>query len=306
MNKKYNRQIRRLFPSLDFLEYALVRAMMTLINIFPIRVSAWIAERIGDVMFLVMARRREIALDNLTLAFGNSLSGKEKRQIALGSFRHLATSIMEYFRLPKFVKGSAGNVRLSGTGNLDRAFQRGKGAILVMSHLGPWEYMVFLSYLKKYPTTVLGRPVRNPYFYRWIRSLRKMMELNYSDKTLGAREILTELKNNHLVAITIDQWAGNEGIWTYFFNVSTLTTSLPARLAQRTGAALIPAFCIRTASGQYEIRVQPPVSLEPQGADWVKRVTERLNHLLEQEIRAYPEQWTWTHKRWKIRKEEKV
>lgn len=297
--KRYNRRLRNVFPAWNFFEYALVRTMMVTINFLPIGMSTCIARRLGEALFLIMPRRREIALLNLNIAFGDSKTDTEKRKLALESFRHLATCVMEFFRLPKFVKKSSGRVVLRGTEHLDRAFARGKGAILVMSHLGPWEYLVFLSYLKEYPTTVLGRAVRNPYFYRWVKSLRRIMKLNHSDKTMGAREILTELKNNHLVAITIDQWAGSEGVRSYFFDVATSTTSLPARLAKKTGSALIPAYCVRRACGKYEIFVHPEVTIEENKNNWTANMTNRLNYLLEQQIRAFPGQWVWTHKRWK-------
>ncbi|MBN3037935.1 MAG: lysophospholipid acyltransferase family protein [Candidatus Omnitrophica bacterium] len=296
-------KIREIIPGWDFIEFSLVRAFIGLVNLFPIGASTWLAGKIGEAMFVILPSRRKIALENLNVAFGETKTDREKRDIALGSFRHLAISLMEFFRLPKFVKKSQGHVQLKGTEHLDRAFANGKGAILVMSHLGPWEYLVFLSYLKKYPTTVLGRPIRNPYFYRWIKSLRNLMELKHSDKTMGPREIFSELRKNHLVAITIDQWAGNEGLWTYFFNVPTSTTSLPARLAKRTGAALVPAYCIRIGSGQYEVHVEPEVFInEDKNSDkWVEKMTARLNSTLEKQIRVFPSQWTWTHKRWKKR-----
>ncbi|MFC1699585.1 lysophospholipid acyltransferase family protein [Candidatus Omnitrophota bacterium] len=306
IGKVFDRKFRNLFPVWNFLEFAIVRLSMALINFFPIAVSTWIARRIGELTFFLMPVRRRVAFENMNLAFGGALPDAEKRAVALESFRHLATAIMEFFRLPKFVKKSAGRVTLKGTEHLDRAFDRGRGAVLVMSHLGPWEYLVFLSYLKKYPTTVLGRPVRNPYFYRWIVSLRQIMELKHSDKMLGAREILSELRENHLVAITIDQWAGPEGLWSYFFNVPTSTTSLPARLAKRTGCALIPAYCVRINSGKYEIHVHPEVSLKAEADVWVEKMTNHLNSLLEQQIRAFPSQWMWTHKRWKNKKPVKI
>ncbi|MFH1046576.1 MAG: lysophospholipid acyltransferase family protein [Candidatus Omnitrophota bacterium] len=289
----------------EFIEFSLVRSLMLTINVFPIAVSTWIARRMGDVMFFLLPSRRKVALENLTIAFGDSKSNAQKINIARESFRHLATSFMEYFRLPKFVKKSEGYVHLIGTEHLDRAFERGKGAVLVMSHLGPWEYLVFLSYLKKYPTSVLSRPIKNPYFYRWIKSLRNLMDLSSLDKTDGVREILSQLKQNHLVAMVIDQWAGSDGIWTNFFNLPTSTTPLPARLARKTGCALIPAYCIRRASGQYEVHVEPEVVVEEdKDGDkemWVKTTTERLNHILEQQISAFAGQWVWTHRRWKDR-----
>lgn len=301
MNRRRKRKLRNLFPAWDFLEYVLVHIVMALLNLFPISISTWIARKLGEAVFLIIPSRRRLALENLTIAFGNSRSDAERKEIALESFRHLATCVVEFFRLPKFVKVCADHVRFKGTEYLDCAFASKKGAVLVMSHLGPWEYLGFLTYLKKYPTIVLGRPIRNPYFYQWVKSLRKTVNLNYSDKNMGARKIFSELKANHLVAITIDQWAGNEGLWVDFFGMPTSTTSLPARLAKRTGCALIPAYCIRVAKGEYEIHVLPEVTVEEGGNNWVEEMTEKLNHLLEEQISSFPGQWVWTHRRWKKR-----
>lgn len=276
-----------------------MRTVMVLINYFPIAVSAWFTRKFGEVLFLLMPKRRRIAFENLTIAFGDSKPDAERRRLALESFRHLATCLMEFFRLPKFVKVSARYVRFQGTEHLDRAFARGKGLILVMSHLGPWEYLAFLGYLRGYPCTVLRRPVKNPRLYQWIISLRKTMNVSYIDKNMGAREIFSELRQNHLVGIAIDQWAGNEGLWIDFFGMPTSTTSLPARLAKRTGCALVPAYCIRVASGKYEIHVLPEVSERDSGDSWVEEMTKKLNYLLEEQIGSFPEQWMWTHKRWK-------
>jgi KDO2-lipid IV(A) lauroyltransferase len=285
----------------SFLEYTAVRTLMAGINLFPIAVSTWVARRLGEAAFVLMRSRRKVAFENLNIAFGNSKSEAEKRSIALESFRHLATSLVEFFRLPKFIKVSARHVRFKGIEYLDRAFAKGRGVVLVMSHLGPWEYLGFLTYLKKYPTTVLGRPLRNPYFYRWVKSIREAVHLEYSDKALSAslKRMLAYLRQNHLVAIVIDQWAGNEGLWVDFFGRATSTTSFPARLAEKTNCALVPAYCIRAGSGEYQIRILPEVPVEKDTDDWLEKTTQRLNRLLEQEIRLFPEQWMWTHKRWK-------
>jgi len=273
---------------------------MALINFLPITVSTWTARRIGDAVFLIMPSRRRIAFENLTIAFGNSKPDAEKRRLVLESFRNLVTSLMEFFRLPKFVKISAEHVRFKGSKHIDHAFAKGKGAILVMSHLGPWEYLGFLPYLKKHPTTVLVKPIRNPYFYQWAKSLREMVGLKYSDRTTGAKVIFSELRANHLVAIIIDQWAGNEGLWVDFFGRPTSTTPLPARLSKKTGSAIVSACCVRVGCGKYEIRITP-VSVGENGNNWTEAMTKKLNYLLEQQIRAFPDQWMWTHKRWKER-----
>ena len=100
------------------------------------------------------------------------------------------------------------------------------------------------------------------------------------------------------VAIVIDQWAGREGVWVDFFGRATSTTSLPVRLAKKTGCALIPIYCLRKEIGRYEIQLLPAVPVSDD-ADWEIRTTKRLNEILESQIRQYPEQWSWSHRRWK-------
>lgn len=288
--------------SWNFVAYALVRTALALINLFPITVSTWIARRIGDIGFWVLASRRKVALKNLDLAFGNSKSATEKKRLARESFRHFVTSFMEFARIPKFIKNSVRHFRFRGTEHLERAFARGKGLILVMSHLGPWEYLAFLAHLKNIPSIILGKRIRNPYLYRWVIALRNAADLKHTDKAEGARMVISELRQNHLVAIAIDQWAGNEEPWVDFFGRAASTTSLPVRLAKKTGCALIPAFCIRKACGEYEIEIQPEVPISENKDKWLEETTKELNHILEEKIRDYPEQWTWAHKRWKGKK----
>lgn len=190
-------------------------------------------------------------------------------------------------------------MRSRGVEYIDRAFARGRGFIFAMCHLGPWEYMGIVSYQRKYRTAILGRPIKNPYIYEWIKSLRRMMGLYYIDKDTGPKEIFSRLKKNYAVAIAIDQWAGNSGIWIDFFGSPTSTTSIPAEFAKRTDCALIPAYCVRLSSGEYEMHVEPEILPDKNDKGWVENATKKLNRLLEEKIRAYPEQWVWTHKRWK-------
>ena len=287
------------FPLWNFVEYALLRAGMALINFFPARVSTWASRRIGDIIFLILPGRRKVAISNLTIAFGNTKSDREKTSLALESFRNLATCFMEFSRIPKFLKVAESRIHFKGTEHMREARKRGRGLILIMSHLGPWEYLGFLAHHENYIGTILGRPIRNPYIYKWFKSLRELMGLKYSDKDGSPKVFFSELRQNHGLAIAIDQWAGNEGIWIDFFGTPTSTTAIPARIAKKTGCTLLPGYCIRVASGKYEIHIEPGIIPVKDDPDWVENATKQLNRLLEEKIRAFPEQWTWTHKRWK-------
>lgn len=290
---------RQVFPDRAYAEFLFVKGLAGLMNLFPISFSTWFARRIGDFLFWSLPKRRKTALQNLETAYGNSISQERKKQIARESFRNFGTSIIELIRMPFMLREAKDRFAFEGTEHLDAAFQKGKGVILVISHLGSWEYLAFLPFLRGYPCSVIVRPVRNPYLYQWIQDLRKATQLHPIDRSKSIRTVLQELKQNHLVAILIDQWAGPDGLWIDFFGKPTSTTSVPARLASRTGAALVPAYCLREASGRYRICIKPEVPLEGEGEERERATTLKLNRLLEKEFLAHPEQWIWTHRRWK-------
>lgn len=293
-------RLGKIIPGWHYTEYLLLRGLAGLINLLPLAASVWLARRAGDLLYLVMPKRRKIAFYNLDLAFGDTAAAARKKQIARESFRHLATSLVEFFRIPRLKSEAANRFIFSGVHHLEDAFAKFHGIVLVISHLGSWELLGFLPYLKGFQCAVVGKAMRNPYVYEWVKSLRAATSLKHIDKKNAAKEILRELHKNHLVAILIDQWDGPDGLRVPFFDHPTSTTSIPARLARKTQAVLIPGYCLRLRPGYYEIRIKPPVSVQDaEGEDWERATTEKLNRLLEEQIRLYTEQWTWTHRRWK-------
>ncbi len=285
-------------PGWNFAEYLLLRAVVGLLNALTIEDASWIAAQIGSLLYALMGKRRRLALANLEKAYPGPENARKRKRVARESFRNLAVSLMEFFRIPKMLPDSQARFEFQGTEVLDRAFARGKGVIFVISHLGSWEYLAFLPFLRGYPCSVVVRETRNPYIFPWIQRLREQTQLFPIPKNGAAREILRQLKANKLTAILIDQWAGNDGLWVDFFGTKTSTTSIPAKLAARTGAALVPGYCLRVRPGHYRIVIHPEVT-PADGANQEREVTEELNRRLEAEILRVPEQWTWGHKRWK-------
>lgn len=290
--------MKKRVPGLDFLTYGFVRVFAGLINLFPIEISSWIACRLGDLGYLFLAKRRKTALENLESALKDHLLLARKEQIARESFQSLAMSLMEFFRTPAMLSEASRRFEFEGTEHMDAAFKKGKGVIFTIAHLGSWEYLGFLPYLRGYPCSVIVRPIKNPYIYRWIQRLRRETRLHPIDRNQSVKEILKRLKSNELVAILIDQWAGPDGLWLDFFGRPTSVTSIPARLASRTGAVMIPGYCVRTAPGKFKIVILPEVPLA-EGGDFEKETTESLNRMLEREIIKYLPQWSWAHRRWK-------
>jgi len=265
----------------------------------PLSFSMWFAKHAGNLVFFCGARRRKIALHNVHMAFGNTLSETNKRNIARASFQNIAISLIELFLIKKIKTSIDDRITIFGNEHLEQAFAQRKGVVLVISHLGSWEYLSFLPRITGQKWTVVIKNARNPYLAEYIKQLRLLTAVRPVDKDNAVRPMLTELKNNRGVGILIDQWAGDEGLWVDFFNTKTSTTSIPAKLAIKTGCALIPGYCLRTSLGKYEIHIHPAVLLDQEDENREKRTTEKLNKLLEEQIRKNPEQWFWGHRRWK-------
>jgi|GEM_PF-5208827 len=82
----------------------------------------------------------------------------------------------------QFAKESKKRFAIHGAEHLERAFARGRGAILIMSHLGHCEFLAFVPHLLKYPCTVIGKSIRNPYINTWVQSLRRIVSVETSAK----------------------------------------------------------------------------------------------------------------------------
>ncbi len=282
----------------DYFVCLVARLIARILFLLPFPVSTWLACRAGDAIYFLVPSRRRIVFENLERAFGTSLTPRRKAEIARRSFRNMAVSAVELFLIPKMLPEASARITLRNPSVLEEAFRQGKGVILVIAHLGSWEYLSFLPFLTGQRWSVIVKGIKNPYLDRDVTDLRCQMKVNpvpKKDKN-AVKLIMKELKQNHGAAILIDQWAGPDGVWVDFFGAPTSTTSVPARLAQRVGTPMVPAYCIRKGPGHYEIQIDDPV---PAAGCGELEITQRLNGLLERKIREYPEQWLWMHRRWK-------
>lgn len=282
-----------------WLQYIVVRFLALLATVLPVEISHRIACGFGTLTYGILKTRRKIALENISQAFGDSLPDRKKRQLARSAFQSAALSMMELFTVEKIKKEAEKRFRLFGNEFLEEAFSKDHGVVLVISHLGSWEYLSFLPYFTKRSWSVVVKDIKNPFLDRAIDSMRRVMTVNPISKDSSVRAILQELKAGHGVAILVDQWAGDEGLWVDFFDTKTSTTSIPARLAGKTGCALVSAYCLRTSPGHYEIHAEKPAVHDMNSPGWESTVTKDLNQVLERQIREHPEQWLWGHRRWK-------
>jgi KDO2-lipid IV(A) lauroyltransferase len=147
--------------------------------------------------------------------------------------------------------------------------------------------------------SVVVRPLDNPYIDRLVEHRRSLSGNRPIFKKDYARAILKALAANEAVGILIDQNASlDNGVFVDFFGAPACAATGFAKLAARSGAAVIPGFAIWSEKERrYVLRFYPPVPMTGDAA----RDTQALQSQLESIIREYPDQWLWIHRRWKTR-----
>jgi len=173
--------------------------------------------------------------------------------------------------------------------------------VLVMSaHLGSWEIAAYPVGLYREPMHVIGRPLDNPHLDRHLASSRTRFGNATISKRGAARESLRVLRRGGIVGILIDQRVRPaEGIEVPFMGHDAITSPLLARLAQKTGAPVVPLFGHLEPHGRYRVRFHPPLwPRDTPDAD-VAELTRRYLEVVEKQVRPRPEQWLWMHRRWK-------
>lgn len=284
------------------LEYAAVKIVAGFAGLLSIEQASAVAAFFGKAAFILLARKRKTAVENLTAAFPEKTAA-ECRLIARKSFESAAISMTELFMMKKVVAEAEKRFDTSALTHLKEALAQKQGVILGCSHLGAWECHEMIGNLTQTPIMVIVKNLKNPFVDKEINRLRRLTMIIPHSKDAAIRGVIAYVKKKGIAAILIDQWAGPEGVWIPFFGRETSTTTIAARFAKKTNARLIPSFCVRTAPGKYKIINYPEIKIENDSREAEMAATQKLNDVLEEMIRLYPEQWIWGHRRWKNKPE---
>ena len=248
---------------------------------------------------------RRVALRNLTLAMPEDQAAR-REAILQGMYDSLARSLLVFSRFPRLTAGNIGEwIRYEGFQHFEQARAGGKGVLFLTAHLGNWELSALSHGFFGHPLHILVRRLDNPYLDRLVWRYRSLSGNRIIEKNDSPRSLLEALRGNQAVGMLIDQNAApDNGVFVNFFGVEACASTGLARIARRTGAAVIPGFALwEESEKRYVLRFWPPVEMAV-SADEESDVgmnTQRIQAVLEKIIRRHPEQWLWIHRRWKTR-----
>lgn len=286
-----------------YLLYLGLRLMQGLAVCLPRRTALALGERIGAVAFHVACRERERTILHLTWAYGREKNQKEIYTLARRVFTHWGRVAVEVLRFPKLTKEEVDCFVEKGDGLslLHRLLREGRGVILLTAHLGNWELLGALLRFHGFQGAVVGRRVYYERFNEIILRLRKSVTLQTLYQDAPVREFLKILRQNQILGILADQDIDRlDGVFVPFFGRPAYALTAPARLALISGAPLLPVFLVREGD-RYRLLVEEPIRVEARGTrqETIQEYTQRWSRVIEEKIRAFPEQWAWMHRRWK-------
>jgi len=250
----------------------------------------------------VLTSRRKIACINIRKCFPE-LSADQIEHMTLQSFvwlgRGVFSAALSWWGKPKRLRKLIGNV--TGLEQLEAAFARGKGVILLSAHFSADEIGAhLLSLLLQKKLNVMHRQQSSIVFEHVLQQKR----LAYMNEVIirdNIRAMIKCLKQNQGVYYLPDQnFEKEHSIFVPFMGVNTLTLTATARFAKINDCSVVPAFCYQTAKG-FDIEILPALNDYPTGDD--RADATRINQIFETAIRKHPEQYMWLHRRFKIRPE---
>ncbi|MFA7386686.1 MAG: LpxL/LpxP family Kdo(2)-lipid IV(A) lauroyl/palmitoleoyl acyltransferase [Thiohalobacteraceae bacterium] len=265
----------------------------------PFRAQLALGRALGMVAYHLMRRRRRIARINLGLCFPE-LDRYARRALLREHFRSLGLGVIEtamsWWTPESRLRGLA---QVEGQEHLHVALAAGRGVILLSAHFTTLEIGGRLLSLHA-PFHVLYRRHKNAAFEAVMQRARE----RHFEKAIprdDMRGMLKSLKANMPVWYAPDQNYGREhSIFVSFFGISASTITATTRLARISGAKVVPFFPERLpGAAGYRLRVYP--ALENFPSDDEAADTQRINDLIETEIRKVPAQYLWVHRRFKTR-----
>jgi KDO2-lipid IV(A) lauroyltransferase len=284
-----------------------VRSMVALLSVLRRPVARSVGAGIGAAAFHLLSRLRKTGLRNLELAYPQK-SHAERLKILRDEYRSLGWQMAEFCQMSKYTPESASKfIRYEGLDNYLAARARGKGVLVVTGHLGGWELSSFYHSLMGYPMSLVIRRLDNPRVDALVNTIRTRHGNRVIHKDDFARGLITAMHAGETVGILMDtNMTPPQGVFVPFFGIEACTASGLARVALRSGAAVLPGFLLWEESEQkYVLHFGEELALIRSGdaADDVVANTALFTAAIESYIRRYPGQWLWLHRRWKTRPE---
>jgi Kdo2-lipid IVA lauroyltransferase/acyltransferase len=285
--------------------YRILYSLVYLLSWIPRPLGLHLGNFMGNLFYRALKRRRQIALNNLAIAFGDEKSPQERESIARKSFGNLGRHFFEAIYLIRYNKEKlASYVDFENVQVYHEAVAQGRGVVFLTGHFGIWELLAASGGYFLKPFSVVTKPLDFTPAEKLVRTIREKSGNQCVTKEKSMRRLVELLRKGGILAILLDQnidW--KDGVFVPFFKKRACTNKGLALLVRKTQVPVVPVFIIDQGRGKHRIVFSPPLPWLSFG-DKTKEIEEntaQYNQAIEATARKYPEQYFWVHQRWKTR-----
>ena len=280
--------------------YYILFPFIYLISLSPF----WLMYRLSSTLYIlfyyVVGYRKKIVLENLRNAFPEKTE-KEIRLICRKYYKYLCDLVFETLKTVTWTeKDARKRIKMHHVEMMNKLHDEGKSIIIVMGHLGNWEWAgpgFSLNY--KHQLYVVYQPLSNKYFEKLFSGSRTKFRTKIVERKDTLRSMISNKKTISATALIADQAPTpvKTAVWMDFLNQDTPVFNGPEKIAKMLDYAVVYMDVQRTKRGYYEV-VPTLLFDKPKETDDLE-ITLAFNKMLEYGIRKRPETWLWSHRRWK-------
>lgn len=281
------------------LEYGLLWLLFVIVNLVPRFLARAFGWCFGNLLYLLVGKRRRIAKANLRQHL--NLSKGQAARIANQNIVRFTQNTVDFMRLPHFNARTRERwMKMSGMSNLTEAASAGKGIVMATAHTGAWELSAAYIATHGYPGTALATRQHNQLVDDFLNKLRAKAGTEIVLVGDGLKPIIRAARARRLIYILADQNAGADGLFLDFLGTPASFHRGPAFFAYKLKLPLVFAFSWRGKNGILHGWISKPLHADPTADEEteVRRLTTAYAHALESWIRRYPADWYWMHRRW--------
>jgi KDO2-lipid IV(A) lauroyltransferase len=269
----------------------------------PARFAYAIAKVAGDLAYRFRQGVRADVQDNMRHVMGPDAPPEAIDAAAREAFRNVARYYVDLMQLPRMdlEKRLGKDVRLHNFDVLEGAIERGRGVVVATAHFGNPEMGVQVGAVLGLDILILAEPLQPPAFAETMRDLRAVFKPRYEDVSFGAvANAIRHLRKGGVLAITCDRDIQRNGAALPFFGSITRIPLGAVELAQRTGAVVVPGYCVRSPKG-FDLYFEPPLEMTGTGDSKADALTNARTLLARVEtwIASDPGQWMVLERIWK-------
>ena len=280
-----------------FLEFLIISILFLIFRIVGYRFASNFGNLIGKLLGPIF-RSKKIIKKNIKI-FSPTIKENEINKIIKKMWGNYGRILAEYPYIPSFRKKKLDNyLMIDGLENLEKIKKNKKPALFISGHFNNFELMAMTIEREGVDLFAVYRPLNNKFLNLIMEYLRKKYICkNQIEKGLkGLRKALALFKKGKSLAIMIDQRV-SEGMDIELFGKNAFTTTIPAQFVKKFGCIIQPVYIQRIDSVHFKVVFDEHITFEKNQS--IEEITKYLNKWLEKKITKNPDQWIWTHNRWK-------